>query len=176
MALDLYQPNENNNRRLSREEAWQVPESLPLLAASTANPKHPQDDMKPIKNLQLYRSEQRLIEKRPGFQSFQSFNFGHNFRAGRAGFKALSVFNDDFVEHNTSIPLHPHANYEILSVVLEGEMSHEDNFGNKILVSGAFTLADQLIGRRDSAQFSTEEGFDMGIKQDSDIWLMVQPN
>lgn len=84
--------------------------------------------------LQIYRSDQRLVERRPGFQSFQSFNFGYNFRQGRNGLKALRVFNDDFVEHNVSIPLHQHENYEILSVVLEGDMSHEDNFGNNILV------------------------------------------
>lgn len=232
-----------------------------------------------INKLQIYRSNQRVTEKRPGFQSFQSFNFSYNYREGRDGLKALRVFNDDFVEHNTSIPLHPHVNYEILSVVLEGEMSHEDNFGNNILVQadevkcmsagkglyhggtcyhgtnflqvwiepnvrdtepvitkmtfneserigkwqlqvspnqadgvlhikqniyayrgsfkqgervtfeelpsadvflfplkGAFKIYDQLVDKRDSAEFTTQNGFEIEILQDADLWLMAQPN
>lgn len=236
-------------------------------------------ESKRLDKLHVYRSDQRLIERRPGFQSFQSFNFAHNVREGREGIKALRVFNDDFVDHNTSIPLHPHANFEILSVVLEGAMSHEDNFGNQILVhpnevkhmsagkglfhggtcyqdtnflqiwiepnvwdtepvitkmtfneserigkwqlqaspnqvdgvlhikqniyafrgnfkqgelvkfeelpaadmflvplSGAFKIDDQFVGRRDSAEFATQKGFEIEILQDADLWLMVQPN
>ena len=232
-----------------------------------------------VAEMEIFCANQRPTEFRQGFTSHQSFNFGHNYQKGREGFQALRVFNDDFVAHNTSIPLHPHQNFEILSVILEGQMSHEDNLGNNLLMEanevklmsagtglfhggtcyngtnflqiwivpnaldtdpvvskmafdpqarkshwqlqvspkesehvltikqnlyayrgsfkkgervtfsehrdahyflmplkGAFKLDHQVLHTRDSAEFFQQEGFEIEVKQDADLWLMVQPN
>jgi quercetin 2,3-dioxygenase len=89
---------------------------------------------KTIEHLFVYAAEARATERRPGFLSRQSFNFGAHHVKGREGFGSLRVFNDDRVEHGVGIPQHPHANFEILSVILAGEMAHEDNLGNSIVV------------------------------------------
>ena len=49
-------------------------------------------------------------------------------------FGALRVFNDDVVEPGTGFPTHPHEEMEIITVVLEGEMTHEDSMGNKSVI------------------------------------------
>ena len=44
---------------------------------------------------------------------------------------ALRVFNDDVVEAGRGFGVHPHAEMEIVSMVLSGEMVHEDSMGNR---------------------------------------------
>ncbi len=80
----------------------------------------------------LYKAASRGVEKRPGFVSKQSFNFASRYIPGREGFGSLRVFNFDTVEDGTGIPMHPHANFEILSVLLSGRMEHQDNLGNSL--------------------------------------------
>lgn len=87
-----------------------------------------------ITSLSVYKSNVRATEIRPGFTSRQSFNFAGHYKPGRAGFGSIRVFNDDTVEDQTGIPQHPHQNYEILSVILSGEMAHEDNLGNNFRI------------------------------------------
>lgn len=61
--------------------------------------------------------------------SFADYYDPHNIQFG-----ALRVFNDDIVEPGTGFPTHPHQEMEIITVVLEGEMTHEDSMGNKAII------------------------------------------
>ena len=60
-----------------------------------------------------------------------SFSFAHYFNPQRRGFGALLVVNDDIVEPNNGFGLHHHDNMEIITVVLEGTLTHEDTAGNR---------------------------------------------
>src|SRR5690606_16026842 len=44
------------------------------------------------------------------------------------------VFNDDYIAGNSGFPQHPHNNMEIVTVVLKGEITHEDSTGNKTTI------------------------------------------
>ncbi len=44
---------------------------------------------------------------------------------------ALRVFNDDVVQGGGGFGAHPHRDMEIITYVLEGELEHQDNLGNK---------------------------------------------
>ena len=44
---------------------------------------------------------------------------------------ALRVFNDDVVKGGGGFGAHPHRDMEIITYVLEGELEHQDNLGNK---------------------------------------------
>lgn len=74
-------------------------------------------------------------------QSQHSFSFGSYYDANQMGFSALRVINDDHVAPGKGFDTHSHANMEILSYVLNGEIAHKDSQGNVTrLPAGEFQL------------------------------------
>lgn len=63
-----------------------------------------------------------------------SFSFADWYEPSRMGFGVLRVLNDDVIEPHTGFGMHPHANMEIVTIVTEGAVSHEDSMGNKYVV------------------------------------------
>ena len=63
-----------------------------------------------------------------------SFSFGDYYDPQRMAFGALRVLNDDIIEAGHGFDMHPHANFEIVTIVLEGELEHKDSMGNKEIV------------------------------------------
>ena len=57
--------------------------------------------------------------------SFADYHDRHNLRFG-----PLRVFNDDSVAPQNGFPQHPHSDMEIVTLVLEGEITHQDTLGN----------------------------------------------
>jgi len=58
--------------------------------------------------------------------SFSDYHDPNNMNWG-----ALRVFNDDVVQGGGGFGAHPHRDMEIVTYVLEGELEHQDNLGNK---------------------------------------------
>ena len=58
------------------------------------------------------------------------FSFGDYYDRSNMGWGALRVFNDDRIAVGGKFELHPHANYEIITVMLEGELEHTDSAGH----------------------------------------------
>ncbi len=67
--------------------------------------------------------------------SYHIFNFSQFYRDGRNGFGDLLVVNDDVVRGERGFGMHPHHDMEIVTWVLSGTLSHEDNQGNKGTIS-----------------------------------------
>ncbi len=61
--------------------------------------------------------------------SFADYNDLQNQQWG-----AIRVFNDDFISAGGIFEQHPHAEYEIVTLVLEGQITHEDSMGNRQVV------------------------------------------
>lgn len=59
------------------------------------------------------------------------FSFAEYYNPQNISFGALRVINDDLVAPHTGFGPHPHENMEIVSYILEGELSHADSMDNK---------------------------------------------
>jgi len=70
-------------------------------------------------------------------KSFHIFNFAENYIPGRSGFGDLLVVNEDYIKPESGFGMHPHRDMEIVTWVLAGSLTHEDNAGNKgVIVPG----------------------------------------
>ncbi|MBU0754472.1 MAG: pirin family protein [Planctomycetes bacterium] len=67
-------------------------------------------------------------------KTYWLFSFSNYFDPQNIQFGALRVFNDDVVEAGTGFPTHPHEEMEIITIILTGEMTHEDGMGNKAVI------------------------------------------
>ncbi|MBI5896492.1 MAG: pirin family protein [Desulfobacterales bacterium] len=67
-------------------------------------------------------------------KTYWLFSFANYFDPHNIQFGALRVFNDDVVHPGTGFPTHPHNEMEIVTIVLEGEMTHADSMGNKAII------------------------------------------
>ncbi len=63
------------------------------------------------------------------------FSFAEYFNPDNMNFGVLRVINDDLVAPHTGFNLHPHADMEIISYVVEGELTHGDSMGNKSTIT-----------------------------------------
>ena len=59
-----------------------------------------------------------------------SFSFANYYNPERMSFGVLRVLNDDFVAGGMGFGAHPHANMEIITIPLSGELHHKDSMGN----------------------------------------------
>ncbi|WP_419763623.1 MAG: pirin family protein [Arcobacter sp.] len=58
------------------------------------------------------------------------FSFAEYRNPNNINFGVLRVLNDDIVHPKSGFDTHPHANMEIISYIIEGEITHKDSMGN----------------------------------------------
>ena len=61
--------------------------------------------------------------------SYHSFSFGEYYDPNNIHFGPLRVLNDDTVQPKNGFSTHSHKDMEIISIVLEGTMTHKDSTG-----------------------------------------------
>src|SRR3989344_1690702 len=79
----------------------------------------------------IQKSIERGITRLNWLDSWHSFSFGDYFNKSKMDFGALKVLNEDIIQPGQGFGLHPHNNMEIITIVLEGSLTHEDSMGNK---------------------------------------------
>jgi quercetin 2,3-dioxygenase len=64
-------------------------------------------------------------------KSIFHFSFAEYYNPKNMNFGVLRVLNDDIIDAGTGFDTHPHRNMEIISYVIDGELTHGDSMGNK---------------------------------------------
>jgi redox-sensitive bicupin YhaK (pirin superfamily) len=86
-------------------------------------------------HVSIHSSQKRGLTQLGWLTSRHSFSFGEYFDPDRRNFGTLIVFNDDVIAGGRGFGSHPHADAEIVSIVLEGSLRHADSMGNAGVIS-----------------------------------------
>ena len=83
----------------------------------------------------IRRSQDRGYFDYGWLKTFHTFSFDQYHDPKFMGFRSLRVINEDRVEPHHGFPLHGHKDMEIMTIVIEGELTHQDSMGNTSLIS-----------------------------------------
>jgi quercetin 2,3-dioxygenase len=87
--------------------------------------------------IQLFPAEARYTATHGWLKSSHSFSFADYYDPNNMSFGPLRVLNDDYVAPDNGFGAHPHRDMEIVSIVLSGQLKHEDSTGGSgIIQSG----------------------------------------
>lgn len=86
----------------------------------------------------IVRSNERGVSQIDWLNSKFSFSFANYFNPLRMGFGKLLVFNDDIFAPKKGFDMHPHDNMEIITIVTNGELKHQDSMGNSTVLEKDF--------------------------------------
>ncbi|HUT30948.1 MAG TPA: pirin family protein [Sedimentisphaerales bacterium] len=84
--------------------------------------------------VRIIRANERHFSDFGWLQTYWLFSFSDYYDPNNIQFGGLRVFNDDVVQPGTGFPTHPHQEMEIVTIVLEGEITHADSMGNKAVI------------------------------------------
>lgn len=79
----------------------------------------------------VHKADERGRAEHGWLHSRFSFSFADWYNPEKMGFGVLRVLNDDIIDPHAGFGMHPHSNMEIITIVMEGAVSHEDSMGNK---------------------------------------------
>ncbi|MFN7249288.1 MAG: pirin family protein [Anaerobacillus sp.] len=80
--------------------------------------------------IKVVRANERYKAEHGWLTSNFSFSFANYYDPSNLQFGPLRVFNDDIVQPNNGFGMHPHKEMEIVSIVLQGQLKHEDSEGH----------------------------------------------
>jgi len=84
--------------------------------------------------LQVIKADEHYKGQHDWLTTYHHFSFGEYHNPEKMNFGPLRVFNDDIIQPGTGFDFHAHSNMEIVTYLIEGELEHRDNFGNRGII------------------------------------------
>ena len=81
-----------------------------------------------ISSRDIYKSEHDWLASKFLF-SFAEYHDSENMSWGK-----IRVWNDDTIAPENGFPMHSHENFEIITLMFDGELTHIDNLGNEAVL------------------------------------------
>lgn len=101
------------------------------------------------------------------------FSFAEYYNPENMNFGVLRVINDDIIHPDSGFGMHPHRDMEIISYVVDGEITHQDSMGNKrTLKRGEVQYMSAGTGVYHS-EYNTNKEKDLRLLQ---IWIVPPKN
>jgi len=82
----------------------------------------------------LINAADRHLTSAGWLNSYFLFSFADYYDQQNMNFGPLRVFNDDTIAARSGFPQHSHSDMEIITIVLDGEIAHEDSIGNETTI------------------------------------------
>jgi quercetin 2,3-dioxygenase len=84
--------------------------------------------------IKVFPADARFTSNHGWLKTSHSFSFANYYDPNNMNFGVLRVLNDDFVAPGEGFGTHPHRDMEIVSIVLKGQLKHEDSSGGAEII------------------------------------------
>ncbi len=84
--------------------------------------------------INIHKAKDRGLSELDWLESHFSFSFADYHDSNRMGFGKLRVLNDDTIAQGAGFGMHPHKNFEIITIPLAGKIQHKDSEGNTKII------------------------------------------
>ena len=91
-------------------------------------------------------SKERGHNREDWLETHHTFSFHNYYDPEQMGYSDLRVINEDTVAANRGFGMHPHKDMEIVTLVTEGQLEHQDNMGNRDVI-GPYQLQRMTAGK-----------------------------
>lgn len=82
----------------------------------------------------LFPANERGYADYGWLKTYYSFSFAQWYHPQKIHFGMLRVLNDDTIAPHSGFDFHPHNDMEIITIMLQGELTHQDSIGHKGLI------------------------------------------
>ncbi|MDH4945293.1 pirin family protein [Sulfurimonas sp. C5] len=85
--------------------------------------------------LRKIAKEELFFSDKDWLQSRFHFSFAEYVNHSNVNFGVLRVLNDDLIKPQSGFDMHPHRDMEIVTYIIDGELTHKDSMGNEEILT-----------------------------------------